>query len=959
MRMARVASGTVAMLIGWGSALAQLGLPLSPTVAINDAAGDNTYDWGVSMESDGAGNRVAVWTTDRVSPGAPAGLKTVVARSVDDGVTWSAPEWLSSTPTGVERQVQVRTNRAGRWMATWSAPGASGTDIFVCWSDDVGVTWSAARPISGDGATGGESDSIPMVAGDAMGRWVAVWKRGAGSTLRLVSARSVDNGQGWTAPVALASETNRFGSNHRVTALETDGMGRWITVWSAARSTLVAGIGSAEALMVARSSDGGATWEAPEPIMAYAEADNVVIGWPSIATDRAGNWMVCWSASVPDSGDIGSYDIYVSPSDDHGTTWQPVRRINTNNLTDFWEFDLDPVIASAGSGRWAVAWKIWRELRHFPVYATHTTDNGAGWAPSESLSPANPTYDALYIDDLPVAVGGTGGRLAVAWNSRIPLAGPTGADNDILVRVLDPETGMWTPRTTLDPTAFIGRGGTDREAAIAMDGAGRAVALWTSDTMNEGVYRALSGDFGRTWRRGERLAGQPPMQNPLGSDASIATDNMGTWVACWPGMSSLTSRAGVLCTRSMDAGASWTAARLINSPVPITNFDNEDVCVASAGAGAWVVAWSTNDLLNFSLSGTRNIFFQRSTDNGVSWGETAWLNSDAELEDREDEWPRVACSATGVCIAVWSRSAANGGTPHSLMMARSVDGGATWQAPLTLSSGRGDRYPTIATDNAGGWVIATVAGAVGSAAYSSFWSGNDGASFGAPVAVTLAGTASAAKGRPGLATDGGGSWVLAGHRGAISSARSIDGGRSWSAARTLATGVAPGRERFSLTPTVAANDNGNFIVAWPAVSSGANGTDIDLYSTTFSIPDCNNNGVPDPGEVVSGVLGDCNGNGLPDRCEIDLGNAADCDGDGVPDPCQIAQGVRRDLNRDGVPDVCQCAPDYSGDGLTTIEDVFQFLNAWFARTPAGDFNHIGGHTTQDIFDFLRWWFEGC
>ncbi|MCC6321778.1 MAG: exo-alpha-sialidase [Phycisphaerales bacterium] len=958
MRMARVASGTVAMLIGGGSALAQLGLPLSPIVAINDAAGDNTYDWGVSMDSDGAGNWVALWTTDRVIESAPGGFKTVVSRSGDDGATWSAPAWLSSAPTGAERLVQVRTNRAGRWMATWGAPGEGGTDVFVSWSDDGGVTWGAARSMSGDGATGGESDAIPMVAGDAAGRWVAVWRRGSGATLRLVSSRSADNGQTWSAPIAVTAETNRFGTNHRVTALETDGMGRWITAWSAARSAQVAGIESAEAMMVVRSSDAGATWEAPEPIMAYADAAEVVIGWPSIATDRAGNWMVCWSASVPDSGDIGSYDIYISPSDDHGTTWQLVRRINTNSLTEFWEFDLDPVVASAGSGRWAVAWKIWRELRHFPVYATHTEDDGENWTPSESLSPANPTYNALYIDDYPVAVGGVGGKLAVAWNSRPTLGGPA-PDSDILMRTLDPEGGTWGPRVLIDPTSSAEIGGTDREPSIAMDGAGHAVALWTSDTMGEGVGRALSGDYGRTWHPAERLAGQPPTENPLGSDASIATDSMGTWVACWPGAASLTSRAGVLCARSTDQGANWTAARLINSPVPVASFDNDDVCVAATGSGSWVVVWSTNDQLNFTLGGTRNIFYQRSADNGENWGQTAWLNSDAEFEDFQDVWPRIACSRTNVCIAVWSRSAANGGAPHSLMMARSEDGGVTWQAPVTLSSGRGDRYPVIATDHAGGWVIATVAGAVGSAAYSSFWSSNDGASFSAPVAVTLAGTASAANGRPGLATDGRGSWVLAGHRGAISSVRSINGGRTWSAPRTLATGVTPGREPYVLTPSVAANLNGDFVVAWPARSSGANGIDIDLYSTAFSIPDCNGNGVPDPGEIASGALGDCDGNGLPDRCEIDLGNAADCDGDGVPDPCQIAQGVRRDLNRDGVPDVCQCAPDYSGDGLTTIEDVFLFLNAWFARTPAGDFNHIGGHTTQDIFDFLQWWFEGC
>jgi hypothetical protein len=41
-----------------------------------------------------------------------------------------------------------------------------------------------------------------------------------------------------------------------------------------------------------------------------------------------------------------------------------------------------------------------------------------------------------------------------------------------------------------------------------------------------------------------------------------------------------------------------------------------------------------------------------------------------------------------------------------------------------------------------------------------------------------------------------------------------------------------------------------------------------------------------------------------------------------------------------------------------VQDIFDFLNAWFAGSPAGDFNG-GGLTVQDIFDFLNGWFAGC
>jgi hypothetical protein len=54
-----------------------------------------------------------------------------------------------------------------------------------------------------------------------------------------------------------------------------------------------------------------------------------------------------------------------------------------------------------------------------------------------------------------------------------------------------------------------------------------------------------------------------------------------------------------------------------------------------------------------------------------------------------------------------------------------------------------------------------------------------------------------------------------------------------------------------------------------------------------------------------------------------------------------------------------CAADYNSSGGLSVQDIFDFLNGWFAGAPAADFNHVNGVTTQDIFDFLNAWFAGC
>jgi hypothetical protein len=54
-----------------------------------------------------------------------------------------------------------------------------------------------------------------------------------------------------------------------------------------------------------------------------------------------------------------------------------------------------------------------------------------------------------------------------------------------------------------------------------------------------------------------------------------------------------------------------------------------------------------------------------------------------------------------------------------------------------------------------------------------------------------------------------------------------------------------------------------------------------------------------------------------------------------------------------------CRADFNAVGGVTVQDIFDFLAAWFANDPRANFNGAGGITVQDIFDFLSAWFSGC
>ncbi len=54
-----------------------------------------------------------------------------------------------------------------------------------------------------------------------------------------------------------------------------------------------------------------------------------------------------------------------------------------------------------------------------------------------------------------------------------------------------------------------------------------------------------------------------------------------------------------------------------------------------------------------------------------------------------------------------------------------------------------------------------------------------------------------------------------------------------------------------------------------------------------------------------------------------------------------------------------CPADFNGSGAVSVQDIFDFLAAYFMNDPAADVNHSGGISVQDIFDFLALYFAGC
>ena len=135
----------------------------------------------------------------------------------------------------------------------------------------------------------------------------------------------------------------------------TDGAGNWVAVW-ASGDWLGDTIGTDYDILVARSTDAGATWTAPEALNSNAASDSGGDYSPQLATDGAGNWVAVWESTdwLGDTIDT-DYDILVARSTDAGATWTAPAALNSNAASDLLG-DYDPQVATDGAGSWVAVW---------------------------------------------------------------------------------------------------------------------------------------------------------------------------------------------------------------------------------------------------------------------------------------------------------------------------------------------------------------------------------------------------------------------------------------------------------------------------------------------------------------------------------------------------------------------------------------------------------------------------
>lgn len=313
-------------------------LPFSRCAGGTSANGgdfDRATDPWTTFAIDGSAYQLALGFTGSIF-GANSQSGLMVARSSDGGTTWGPATTLIRDGAGFfnDKGSITADPRDARFVyATWDRLVASGGGpTMLARSVDNGRTWSAAAAIYDPGINGQTLGNVIALLPD--GTLVDLFTQidfvNGTQTASLVVIRSSDRGLTWSLPIkiadllAIGTKDPQTGARVRDAAIlgeiASDPAGNLAVVWQDARFSG----GARDAIAVSRSTDGGLSWSAPQAING---APGVAAFEPIVSARADGVIGVMYFDFRDDTPDPATLltDLWLARSADAGRTWTEVR----------------------------------------------------------------------------------------------------------------------------------------------------------------------------------------------------------------------------------------------------------------------------------------------------------------------------------------------------------------------------------------------------------------------------------------------------------------------------------------------------------------------------------------------------------------------------------------------------------------------------------------------------------
>lgn len=344
-------------------------------ILVNESAPGGQHLPSIAL---GPSNQIyVVWVDCRNDPTCETNTDIYFARSVDGGQSFDAEVLVSDDGTSFANSPKIAVDNSGNIYAVWHDNRTGDSwDVYLSKSEDGGSTFSPAMRVNEYISNVFQYE--PDVALDRHGHIYVSWNR---------YYYDADLDQ-WDYDVYVAKSTDggvTFGSNVKVndgsdwqykSSIKVSRSGNVYVVWTDRRN------GGISDVYFAKSVDGGSTFSTNARIHQYTEQSQ---GYPEMALDEDEVIYVVWN----DARNLyrkNRRDIFMARSLDSGDSFEPEIRINDAKIPTAFEY-FYPTITAWGKGHVAVAWEDKRGGT-YDVYLTRSDNGGLNFRPSWRLNKA-------------------------------------------------------------------------------------------------------------------------------------------------------------------------------------------------------------------------------------------------------------------------------------------------------------------------------------------------------------------------------------------------------------------------------------------------------------------------------------------------------------------------------------------------------------------------------------------
>ncbi len=385
----------------------------------------------------------------------------------------------------------------------------------------------------------------PAVAVDGSGNFVVVWYSDGqdGSTYGVFGQRFNSVG----SPLGSEFQVNSYTTSQQwIPAVAADGLGNFLVVWGSLGQD-----GSDFGVFGQRYSSTGNPVGGEFQVNTYTTGSQ---GFPAVAADGAGNFVVAWMSEFQDGSTWGVFgQRFDSAGNPLGTEFQA----NSYTTSSQW----DPAVAADGSGNFVVVWESYGQ--------DGSSDGVFGQRFSSTGSPAGSEFEAnthtTNQQAAPAVAADASGNVVVVWASH---GGQDGSSAGVFGQRFDStgspagsefQVNTYTTNYQLNP-------------AVAADGSGNFVVAWDS-LFEDGSERGVFGT--RYNSAGSPVGGEFQVNTFTTGDQigpAVAADGAGNFVVAWT-------------SRFQDGSTYGVFGQRLSNWILIDGLEAGDACGWSAAVG--------------------------------------------------------------------------------------------------------------------------------------------------------------------------------------------------------------------------------------------------------------------------------------------------------------------------------------------------------------------------------------